>query len=354
MPRCWFLPANGSNEHNYLYVTKTRPERVDKNKDSPTYGQTLPADANPNPEELIHEFGTRPNLQLRAESARTNGRRGADKTREMWEEARELAREGRFDEIPADLYVRHMRNFHLIYREERNKRTPITDFTLKPWQQELLDIIVGPVDPRKIYWYWEETGGVGKSWFATFLMRNHEAVVVSSGKSADIAFLLDQPRIVCFDICRDGIDHVNFGIMEDIKNGRVFSPKYESAVKSFDIPHVVVFANCPPPHGKFSRDRIDESTVDLSNWDIMHGYRERPTYDPTAAPPALAASRVPGFTPAPAIPQPILRRSDAVPVEEHPDGTPSPLGEDPYPWGDDSLLYHRNDLDFSFTGLFDD
>lgn len=99
---------------------------------------------------------------------------------------------------------------------------------------------------------------------ATFLLRNHDAIVVSSGKNADIAYLLDQPKIVVFDIARDAMEHVNFGVMECIKNGRIFSPKYESAIKAFDIPHLVVFANAPCPHGKFSEDRLKQ--VNLSTW----------------------------------------------------------------------------------------
>lgn len=88
-------------------------------------------------------------------------------------------------------------------------------------------------------------------------MRNHQATVLSSGRSADIAYLLCAPKIVVFDLARDKVEHTNFGVMEDIKNGRIFSPKYESSVKIFASPHVIVFANEPCPAGKFSVDRIE-------------------------------------------------------------------------------------------------
>lgn len=77
--------------------------------------------------------------------------------------------------------------------------------------------------------------------------------------------MLDSPEIVVFDLAKEkatqGFDTVNFGVMEDIKNGRIFSPKYESRVKCFKSPHLIVFANdrCPP--GKFSSDRLREVNI---------------------------------------------------------------------------------------------
>lgn len=188
-------------------------------------------------------------------------KKGAKRTAEMWEKARQAAREGRFDDIPAQLYIPHIRNFQLIYKEARNKVTPIPDVTLRPWQLQLMSLLENKPDPRKILWYWEETGNVGKSWMASYLLRNHGATTISTGKTADIAFLLDNPTIVVFDLSRSGMEHVNYGVMEDIKNGRIFSPKYESSIKAFDIPHIVVFANVPCPDGKFSVDRLQQVRI---------------------------------------------------------------------------------------------
>lgn len=267
----------------------------------------------------VYDINVISNFQLGHQQRRAASERGADATAELWESARELAREGRFDEIPAQLYIQHMRNFQLIYREERNKRTPIEEFELRAWQQDLLDKLEGPVDNRKIYWYWEETGNVGKSWMATFLLRNYDAITVSSGKTADIAYLLDNPKIVVFDIARDAIDHVNFGVMEDIKNGRIFSPKYESAVKSFDIPHLVVFANCPCPHGKFSADRIDSINLTEHVRTLENLQREREQMNietPNNEPENLNAAYAPGFRPAVSpIARPNLTRRDSLAYE---------------------------------------
>ena len=44
--------------------------------------------------------------------------------------------------------------------------------------------------------------------------------------------------------------------MENLKNGRLFSSKYNSRLKLFPRPHVVVFANFAEPENAFSADRL--------------------------------------------------------------------------------------------------
>lgn len=174
-PKCWFKPANGSPEHNYLYVTKTRPERVDKDT-----GDILPADPVPNDPELIHERGTRPNFARRTEANKANSKKGGEATKELWDQAYEAAKIGDWDSIPKNILISNMPNLQRIYQMERAKVKPMENVTLRLWQQELADILEGPVNPRHIYWYWEETGNVGKSFMASYLQRNMGATVTSN------------------------------------------------------------------------------------------------------------------------------------------------------------------------------
>lgn len=147
-------------------------------------------------------------------------------------------------------------------------RPPMTDFIPRPWQKDLIDMLSLPVHPRKIYWYWEASGNVGKSYLASYLALNMNALVVTSGKTSDIAHAYDGQSIVVWDLSRFQLEHVNFGPMEDMKNGRIFSPKYDSTVKYFDIPHVVIFANWPCPPGRFSADRLEEVHLDFTRLTI--------------------------------------------------------------------------------------
>lgn len=125
-----------------------------------------------------------------------------------------------------------------------------------PWQMKILDECKEEPDDRKIIWVWEEIGKVGKSQFAKFMAVEHGAVIFNQGKFSDIACALpDNPKIVIFDLPRTLEDHVNYGAIEAVKNGMIFSGKYESHTKFFDSPHLYIFANFPPEEDKLSKDR---------------------------------------------------------------------------------------------------
>jgi hypothetical protein len=136
---------------------------------------------------------------------------------------------------------------------------------LRPWQQDLLDHLLTEPDSRKVIWFSDTLGGMGKSAMATYLHFYHDAFVTDNGSSKDIAYSMpDSPRIVIVDLTRETEERVNYAIIEAMKNGRVVSHKYESKVRYFEIPHVVVFANFPPRMSALSMDR----------WDIR--YMEQP------------------------------------------------------------------------------
>lgn len=135
---------------------------------------------------------------------------------------------------------------------------------LQPWQAELEAYISGPVDPRKIKWFRDLAGGKGKSWLASYFVFKYNAEIFTSAKVADIAHAYKLGKIVIFDLCRsegstDGINEI-YKAIEYFKNGRIFSPKYDSVNKFFPVPHVIVFANFDPDTSRLSEDR----------WDIIH------------------------------------------------------------------------------------
>jgi len=85
----------------------------------------------------------------------------------------------------------------------------------------------------------------------------HKAIVFTHGKVADLAHAYKYEPVVVFDLSRtqaDKLDAVYMAI-ENFKNGRIFSPKYDSHNKVFASTHVVVFANYPPDRSKLSEDR---------------------------------------------------------------------------------------------------
>jgi hypothetical protein len=147
--------------------------------------------------------------------------------------------------------------------------------TLYSWQLDCMDLMRGPVDDRKIYWLYESEGNVGKTSFAKYCAVHHGACLLASGKTPDIAYALtDDPKNVIFNITRTQEERFNYQALEAIKDGVLFSAKYESKVKIFNPPHVFVFANFAPDRRAMSRDRWRIAQISPSLqliWEINGG-----------------------------------------------------------------------------------
>lgn len=126
------------------------------------------------------------------------------------------------------------------------------------WQSKLYDLLTR-TEPhkRKIYWYVDFDGGAGKSTFCNYFMCRHKAVCFFGGRLNDLSYAYNREPVVFFDLSRSGANEYLFGFMEQLKNGRVFSSKYQSGFKFFKRPHVIVFSNSMPPVDAFSGDRIE-------------------------------------------------------------------------------------------------
>jgi len=130
----------------------------------------------------------------------------------------------------------------------------------KVWQIKILEILKTDPDDRKVYWFWSQNGGVGKSQFCKYLLATTKCVFIDEGKKADIMYSImeadmDVTNLVLFDIPRDNGNKVSYKSIESIKNGVVYSPKYESKHKLFNSPHVICFANKEPEFECMSNDR---------------------------------------------------------------------------------------------------
>ena len=129
----------------------------------------------------------------------------------------------------------------------------------RDWQKELLDYVNMDSDKRKVRWYTDMGGNTGKSYITTYLTLLGKAYVVSGGKQADILYAYEDQPIVIYDLARayeQNMDHI-YVTMEYFKNGRFLSTKYESKMRIFKRPHVIVMANFPPHINKLSEDRWD-------------------------------------------------------------------------------------------------
>lgn len=132
----------------------------------------------------------------------------------------------------------------------------------KDWQLEILEIIKEEADDRKIYWYWEKTGGVGKSVFAKYLCAKHDAIVLS-GKGATVKSSIIQfnkkrgyyPELIILDVSRTTLKGLRYSDIEELKNGLFFSTKCKSNMVIMNSPHIIIFANEKPDMSKLNKDR---------------------------------------------------------------------------------------------------
>jgi len=152
-----------------------------------------------------------------------------------------------------------------VVREETLK----THLQNHPWQMELISELDTEPNPRKILWYVDQKGGLGKSCLTKYLCATRGALVLC-GKASDMKFGIVNfkkcsgvsPRIIIIDLPRTfDNSHLSYSGIEEIKNGCFFSNKYEGGMCLFNNPHVVVFSNQKPDLKNLTTDRWDIRTL---------------------------------------------------------------------------------------------
>lgn len=140
--------------------------------------------------------------------------------------------------------------------EEEEELEILKEDELYDWQKEIVEIVKQKPDKRKIYWYWDEKGDVGKTTFGKYLSHVYGAIPVE-GKKNDILFCAAQfkSKIYVFDFERTMEEFISYGAMEKIKNGYFMCAKYESKPVVRNSPHVICFANFEPNREALSKDR---------------------------------------------------------------------------------------------------
>lgn len=129
------------------------------------------------------------------------------------------------------------------------------------FQVVLLDMLKEKPHARHILWFFDSMGGAGKTFMAKHMVDTMDAFYTNGGKQVDITYAFNGQPVAVFDFVRDAAKYVNYGVIEQIKNGMMFNSKYQSCMKRFNSPHVIVFANFLPVKGKFSVDRYQVCDV---------------------------------------------------------------------------------------------
>lgn len=169
-----------------------------------------------------------------------------------------------FCEFPS-LYGRYRQNLeHIMDIIIPRPRLVPTGAELRDWQRNLDNLIrpngIFNGNDRRVFVVVDELGNSGKSFMTRWWLSDMDikSQVLMVGKRDDLACAIKEDNtLFIFDIPRGELQYFQWSIVEQLKNGLVFSPKYQSGTKY--LRHgpatVVVFTNEEPDRQKLSSDR---------------------------------------------------------------------------------------------------
>jgi hypothetical protein len=131
-------------------------------------------------------------------------------------------------------------------------------------KEEIKNLVQGPVDPRKVHWFWEKEGNISKTWITKYLAVHEDACFLDGGKKSDLAHTYSKSKAKCvmFNLSRtiqkEGdycpMDAM-YAFIENVKDGMIISPKFDLRTFLTMGSTVIIFANFALNQTKLSRDR---------------------------------------------------------------------------------------------------
>lgn len=169
-------------------------------------------------------------------------------------------------------YVVHSRGFRELLEATRPS-LPFPPTEWRPWQRRILDLLAQPPEQRRIYWIFDLAGNSGKSFLATYLVRDCGALYLTNGRHDRIINAWRGERIVVFDFPRSELDpgrggDVPYAPIESIKNGVTWAGFGGASMFVGEIPHVICFANYPPNFSRLSADRWIGGVFEIVGQDL--------------------------------------------------------------------------------------
>ncbi len=158
------------------------------------------------------------------------------------------------------------------YIEDNVPEAQLKLHQLRNWQQYLNVKLNRDANDREIIFVVDTVGNSGKSWFCRYYQNLHPTTTqcLVPARKIDMTYVLKSTNKVIFiDAPRSKqSEFIFYDLLEEIKNGFVFSTKYEPRIKRFAPPHLVVMMNEQPDMSKLSNDRytiIDTSRTYVVN-----------------------------------------------------------------------------------------
>lgn len=150
---------------------------------------------------------------------------------------------------------------YFLHKPQHKLNTIINNDNIKPFSTKVNDLILSSEDNREILICCDlvqddisknatPLTGVGKSQTAKYIYnnaidQNKKVQIFDSSKKENLAFSIDENiDVVIFDLTKSAKGFTNWDAIECIKNGVIFSGKYQSQTKILNkIPNVVIFCN---------------------------------------------------------------------------------------------------------------
>ena len=125
-------------------------------------------------------------------------------------------------------------------------------------------------NPRKIWWFWSESGNMGKTAMTKWLSMNRHCKHIGISKKDAICQIADwvdpekgHPKpldVIVMDIPRNASIGLDYTLIEGVCDGFLVNTKYRPRDIMFPAVHMIVFSNEHPDTSALSADR----------WEIRH------------------------------------------------------------------------------------
>ena len=157
-------------------------------------------------------------------------------------------------------------DFQMEAKRDKNMIERARQTQWRGWQKYLVDYLKAPVDPREILVVLDKKGNSGKSFLIkNFKILNEEKTCkIGKGKMKDIMHIISKKPLVeniLVDLPRSIHEPVNYEVLEQVKDGEIFSTKYDGREISIDFCRMIIFTNEPLKWESLSRDRWSIMTV---------------------------------------------------------------------------------------------
>lgn len=124
------------------------------------------------------------------------------------------------------------------------------DWSKYPWALNLIEILNGPPDERKIYWIVGKQG-TGKSAFMRYCVRYYNGLILNGSASNMKNGIIEYhksmgcyPNLILSNIPFDkDLSKITYSGYEDIKDMLFYSGKYEGGMVEGPQPHFIIFSN---------------------------------------------------------------------------------------------------------------